>query len=128
MNVRIDTTRGDDSALARNRLGSRSDKDVDPRLNVGVARFADTADPAVADADIGFDDAPMVEDHGIGDDRVDRTIGAARLPLPHSVAEDLAAAEFDLLAMDRAVTFDLDDQIRIRQPQPIPGRRPNIAA
>src|SRR6266851_7586513 len=114
---------GNDAAFAGDRLGSRPDDDVDPGLNVGIAGLADAADPAVADADIGFDDAPVVEDHGIGDDGIDRTLGAGRLPLPHAVADHLAAAELDLLAIDRAVALDLDDELGIGQPQPIPGRR-----
>jgi len=98
--------------------------DVDPGLDIGVAGLADAADAAVADADIGFDDAPMVEDYGVGDDGVDRTLGAGRLALPHAVADHLAAAELDLLAIDCAVALDLDDKVGVGQPQPIPGRRP----
>src|SRR3979490_62507 len=48
---------------------------------------------------------------------------APRLPLPHAVADHLAAAELDLLAVDRAVALDLDNELGIGQTQPIPGRR-----
>ena len=124
VDVRVDAAGGDDAALAGDRFGPRPDHDVDAGLDIGVAGFADPADAAIADADIGFDDAPMVEDHGIGDDRVDGAVGARRLPLPHAVADDLAAAEFDLLAIDRAVALDLDDELGVGQAQPIAGRRP----
>jgi hypothetical protein len=50
----------------------------------------------------------MVEDDGVGDDRIDRAIGPAHLALPHAVADHLAAAKLDLLAIDRAVALDLD--------------------
>src|SRR5204862_8279375 len=90
----------------------------------GVAGFADAADAAVADADIGFDDAPMVEDHRIGDDRIDGAVGTAPLALSHAVAYDLAAAELDLLAVDRAVLLDLDDELGIGKTQPVAGRGP----
>src|SRR5262245_40240213 len=93
MDVRIDAAGGDDPALAGDRLGPGPDHDVHAGLYIGVAGLADAADAAIADADIGFDDAPMVEDHGIGNDGVDGTLGAGRLPLPHPVADDLAAAE-----------------------------------
>ena len=80
-------------------------------------------DAAVADADIGLDDAPMVEDHRVGDDRVDGALGAARLALPHAVADHLAAAELDLLAIDRAVALDLDDELGVGEPHPVADGR-----
>ena len=123
MDVRVDAAGGDDAAFAGNDLGPRADHDVDPGLDVGVAGLADAADAAVADADVGLDDAPVVEDHRVGDDGVDRTLGTARLALPHAVADHLAAAELDLLAIDRAVALDLDDELGVGEPQPIPGRR-----
>ncbi len=123
MDVRVDAAGGDDAALAGDRLGPGPDHDVDPGLDVRVAGLADAANAAVADADIGFDDAPMVENHRVGDDGVDRALGAGRLALPHAVADHLAAAELDFLAIDRAVALDLDDELGVGQPQPIAGRR-----
>src|SRR5580704_2934218 len=124
VDVRVDAPGGDDAALAGDRFGPRPDHDIDAGLDIRVAGFADAADAAVADADIGFDDAPIVEDHGIGDDGVDGAVGTGRLALPHAVADDLAAAEFDLLAIDRAVALDLDEEFGIGQAQPIAGRWP----
>src|SRR6202030_4558152 len=124
VDVRVDAAGGDDAALSGDRFGPRPDHDVDAGLDIGVAGFADPADAAVADADIGFDDAPIVEDHGIGDDGVDGAVGAGRLPLPHAVADDLAPAEFDLLAIDRAVALDLDKEFGVSESQPIAGCRP----
>ena len=123
MDVRVDAARGDDAAFAGDHLGAGADHDVDARLDIGVAGLADAADAAVADADIGFDDAPMVEDHGVGDDRVDRPLGAARLALAHAVADHFAAAELDLLAIDRAVALDLDEELGVGQAQAVAGRR-----
>ena len=76
MDVAVDAAGGDDPALAGNHLGARADDDVDAGLNVGIAGLADAADPAVTDANIGFDNAPMIEDHGIGDGRVDGALVA----------------------------------------------------
>src|ERR1700730_9477847 len=100
MDVRIDPAGGDDSIFSGDGLGPGPDHDVDPGLDVGVAGLANAADATVADADIGLDDAPMVEDHGVGDDGIDGTLGARSLPLPHAVADDFAAAELHLLAVD----------------------------
>ena len=124
MDMRVDAAGGDDLAFAGDRLGAGADDDVDPGLHVRVAGLADAGDAAVADADIGLDDAPMVDDDGVGDDGVDRAGGARRLALPHAVADHLAAAELDLLAVDRAVAFDLDDELGIGKAQPVAGGRP----
>ena len=52
-------------------------------------------------ADVGFDDAPVIEDQRVGDDGVDRAFGArSACDLAHAVADDLAAAELHLLAID----------------------------
>ena len=124
VDVGVDAAGGDDATFAGDDLGSRPDDDVDTGLDIGVAGLADAGDAAVAEPDIGLDDAPVVEDHGVGNDGVDGTLGAARLALPHAVADHLAAAELDLLAIDRAVALDLDHELGVGEPQPIPGRRP----
>ncbi len=43
------------------------------------------------------------------------------LALAHAVADHLAAAELDLLAVDRAVAFDLDDKLGVGEAQPVAG-------
>ena len=50
---------------------------VDAGLHVRVAGLADADDAAVADADVGLDDAPVVDDQRVGDDGVDGAVGAA---------------------------------------------------
>ena len=47
---------------------------VDARLDVGIAGLADAGDAAVLEADVGLDDAPVVEDQRVGDDGVDRAL------------------------------------------------------
>ena len=82
VDVGVDPAGGDDAALARDRLGARPDDDVDVRLHVRVAGLADADDAAVADADVGLDDAPVVEDQRVGDDGVDRPVGAVTCDWP----------------------------------------------
>src|SRR5690606_19521636 len=115
---------GEDLALAGDRLGAGADDDVDAGLDVGIARLADAADLAVADADIGLDDAPVVDDERVGDHRVDRPFGAAHLRLAHAVADHLAAAELHLLAIDREVAFDLDDEVGVGEADTVAGGWP----
>src|SRR5262249_37627860 len=124
MDVRIDAAGGDDLAFAGDDLGAGADDNVDARLDIGIAGLADPGDAAVLEADIGFDDAPMVEDYGVGDHRIDRTGGARDLALSHAVADHLAAAELDLLAIGRAVALDLNDQLGIRKADAVAGGRP----
>src|SRR5215467_12652453 len=62
MDMRIDAARGDDLALACDRLGSWPDDDADVWLDVRIAGFADPGDAAILDADVGLDDAPVIDD------------------------------------------------------------------
>jgi hypothetical protein len=95
----------------------------DAGLDVGIAGLADRRDAAVGDADVGLDDAPMVEDQRVGDHRVDGALALAPLALPHAVADHLAAAELDLLAIDRAVGLDLDHQVGVGEPHAVADGR-----
>src|SRR4029079_10534494 len=97
--------------------------DVDARLHVGVAGLADGVDAPELDADVRLVDALDVEHDGVGDHRVGDARPAA-LALPHAVADHLAAAELHLLAVDRVVAFDLDDEIRVGEPDPVARRGP----
>ena len=101
MDMAVDAAGGEDAAFAGDDLGARADDDGDGGLGVGIARLADGGDAAVLQADIGFDDAPMIEDQGVGDHRVHGAAGARDLRLAHAVADHLAAAEFHLLAIER---------------------------
>ena len=106
-------------AFAGDDLGARADDDVDARLHVGVAGLADGGDAAVLDADVGLDDAPVVEDQRVGDHGVDRALGARALALRHAVADGLAAAELHFLAVaagaQGVVVLDLDHQVGVGQ-------------
>jgi hypothetical protein len=48
--------------------------------------------------------------------------GAGELGLAHAVADDLAAAELDLLAVGGEVALDLDDQVGVGEADPVAGR------
>ena len=76
MDVAVDAAGGEDLALAGDRLGAGADDDVDARLDVRVAGLADGGDAAVAQADVGLDDAGVVDDQRVGDDGVDGALGA----------------------------------------------------
>src|SRR5690606_25895263 len=95
-----------------NDLGAGADHDVHVTLNVRVARLADFPDPPVLQADIRLHDAPVIQNQRVGDHRIG-AFGAGALTLPHAVANDLATAEFDLMAIAGEVFLDADPQVRV---------------
>src|SRR5207302_218402 len=107
MDVAVDAAGGGDHALARDDLGAGADRNRHRGLDVGIARLADLPDAPSLDADIGLDDAPVVDDqrvghHGVGD------LFRGALALAHPVADHLAATELHLLAVRGEILFDLD--------------------
>jgi len=114
VNVRIDAAGGDDLALGGDHLGTWADRHGHARLHVGIAGLADGSDAPALDADIGLDDAPVINDQRIGQHQV-HGLGREHLALAHAVADDLAATELDLFAIDRKVLFDLNPQRGIGQ-------------
>ena len=70
VDVRVDAAGGHDHAFAGDDLGAGADGDRHGGLDVGIARLADLPDAAVLDADVGLDDAPVVDDERVGDHRV----------------------------------------------------------
>ena len=108
MDVAVDAAGGGDQAFAGDGLGTGADDDVHAWLDVGIAGLADAGDAPVLDADVGLDDAPVIDDQCIGDHGIDRTLGLSPLRLAHAVADHLAAAEFHFLAIKRMVALDLD--------------------
>src|SRR5581483_8679691 len=90
-----------------------------------IPPLADRDDPAAFNADIGLYDPPVIEDHRVGDDQVERPLRRGRRHrLAHSVAKDFSAAELALVAVDGEVALDPDDQVGVGQPDPVPRRRP----
>src|SRR5262249_58734169 len=113
MYVRVDATGRDDQILACDDLGSGTDDQfrIDARLNERIASLADADDATGADAHVAFHDAPVIEDDRVGNDEIQwrlfRLARQRRLAL--AVADHLAAAELDFLAINGVVLFDLDD-------------------
>ena len=94
MDAGVKTTGGEDLAFAGDHLGPRPDDDGDAGLDVRIAGLADGKNLAVLEADVGFDDAPMVEDQRIGDDGVDRALPVGDLRLAHAVGITLPPPNF----------------------------------
>ena len=132
VDVGVDGTGGHDHAFARNDFRPRPNDDVHTRLGVGVAGFANGGDARVLDADVGFHNAPVVDDERIGQHTIHRATGlcacahgavAGALALRHAVADGFAAAKFHFLAIaagsQGVVLFHLDDEVGIGQAQAV---------
>ena len=123
MDMRIHAAGRQDLSFPGDHLRRRSDDDGHARLRIRIAGLADPGNAAILQADIGLDDAPVIDDQRIGDDSVDSALGACRLALAHAVTDDLAAAELHLVAIGGEVLFHLDEQFGIGQPNLVAGGR-----
>jgi len=123
MNVAVDGTGSEDLAVPRHDLGGRTDdqRRMHAIHRVGIARLADAANTSVAHADVGLDHTPVIEDDCTGDDQIGCPLRAGCARLAHRFANDLAAAEDDLVATDTQITLDLDEQIGVGQADAIVG-------
>ena len=124
MDVAVESSRGEDFSFAGNDVGAGTDHDGDAGLNIGIAGLADRENHAFLDRDVGFHNAPVIDDQRVGDDGIDRALPVGDLGLPHAVADHLAAAEFHLLAIDGEILLDLDDEIGVGQPHLVAGGGP----
>ena len=84
---------------------------------VGLACLADGGDAVAAQADVGLDDAPVVDDHRVGDHAIHGVFHAGPigpLRLAHAIANGFAPAELDLFAVPLGaqgkVLFNFNDQ------------------
>src|SRR5215831_15868441 len=113
MDVRIDPTGGDDLAFSCDDLCARPNYDIHMRLHIGIAGLADRGNQPILYCDVGLHDAPMVKYQAVRDDGVDGPLAARSLRLPHTIANDFSAAEFDFLPVSREILLHLDEQIGI---------------
>ncbi|MCY1548702.1 hypothetical protein D9M68_848270 [compost metagenome] len=114
MDVAVDAAGGEEHAFAGDDFGSGADRDGHVGLDIRVAGFADGGDAAILQADIGLDDAPVIDDQRVGDQRVDYILGA-ELALAHAITDDFAATEFHFLAVAGEVFLHLDPQLGVGQ-------------
>src|SRR5258708_9381005 len=102
MDVGIDTARSRNAPLTGHDLGSGANHDLDAGLDVGVAGSSNPQDAPLFDSDVRLDDAPVVENHGVGDHGVCNP-SAGELALSHAITNDFSTSELRLLAEDGGV-------------------------
>ena len=118
MDVAVDSPGGEDAAFAGDHFRGRADDHGDAVLDERISRVAEAGDAAMLDADVGLDDAgDGIDDERVGDDEIERLRRQREGRLPHAVADHLAAAEFDLVAVAAVlrdqVALDLDPEIGV---------------
>ena len=88
-------------------------------------RRAQRDDPTVPDADVGPDDAPVVEDHRVGDDGVERAL-AARVAVDCAIDSriDLPPPKTASSPPTVRSLLDLDPQVGVAQADLVPDGRP----
>src|SRR5258708_20272761 len=86
MDMRVDAAGGQDHAFASDDLSAGTDLEqrIDTVHDVAVAGLANRADEPVLDAHVGFDHAPVVKHHDVGNDDVRCIAGHA---LTHAIAD-----------------------------------------
>ena len=96
-----------------------------PGCMSGLPALPMRGDAAVLDADVGLDDAPVVEDQRVGDARVSATSARDALALAHAVADHLAAAELHFFAVaagaQGVVVLDLDRRVGVGEAHAVAG-------
>ena len=107
VDVRVNATCCHDVAFAADDFGARANDDVNARLRIGVACFANGHNAAVFQTNVGLHNAPMVDDQCIGHDGVYRAARlwacagsiACALRLRHAVANGFTAAKFGFFSV-----------------------------
>src|SRR5258706_621178 len=108
-------------AFAGDDFGRGADDNVHARLDVGIAGLADAGNAAALDADVGLDDAPVIDDQCIRNNGIGAILGVT-LALSHAVAYHLAAAEFHFFTVDGVIFFDPDEKAGIGETHAIAYR------
>src|SRR6266852_5568843 len=113
MDMRVDAAGGDNVTFTGDHLGSRTDNNVDVRLDVRIAGFAYGGNTSFLNADVGLHNSPVIENQGVSDDGINRALAARTLRLAHAVANDFPTSELHLLAVHSEILLHLDDKIGI---------------
>ncbi|MBV6449086.1 MAG: hypothetical protein FCKEOINB_02816 [Nitrosomonas sp.] len=124
VDMRIYAAGGHNQIFTGDDFGRRTDGHRYIGLNIGISGFADIGDFAVLDADVRFDDSPMIDNDRIGDHGI-HDVRMAALRLSHAVAYHFSAAEFYFLAIGGEVSFNLDEKFGIGQTDTVAGCRPH---
>src|SRR2546428_8864661 len=126
MDVRIDAARGKDASFSREYLcrGANFHAGRHAVHDAGITGLADRSNPPIADRNISLVDSRIVEDQRVGDHQIGSAPGARRFGrLSHAIADNFAATELHLVAVDRAVCLEFNHKAGISQTHAVSRRR-----
>src|SRR6266849_3212947 len=120
VDMTVDPSRRHQHIFARDYLGARAYHQfgVYSLHRIGVASFTNLHDTSILNANIAFNDAPVIDNQRVGNDKVERAIRSltrGATALPHTIANDLASTKSDLVAIHGEIFLYLDQQFGIRQ-------------
>ena len=117
MYMTVKTSSREDFSLTRNNFSAWTDVNIYIGLCIWVPCFSYSADTAVAQRNISFVNAGVVQDKRICDYSVGRACSSRGLGLPHTVANDFATAKFHLFSIDGQIALNFDHKLCIGQSQ-----------
>ena len=94
MNVAINPASRHDVAFAANHFRAGPDDDVNAVLGVWITGFPDRHNAPIFEANVGFDNAPVIQNQRVGHHAIDCTLTACTLALRHAVTDGFATAKF----------------------------------
>src|SRR5215471_12164021 len=115
MDVCVDAAGSNNLSFARDCLGSWSNNDVNVWLHIRVTCFPDGCDQTIPDGDIGFHNSPVVQNQGVGDDRIDGALATRALRLAHAITNDLSPSELHLFTVNGEILLHLDHEVSVRK-------------
>ncbi len=118
MYVCINPPRSEDLSFTGNHLGARPDDNIDAILHIGVATFTDGGNATLFNTHIGFNNAPVIENQGIGNQGID-CFSTQPLALTHAVSNHLATAKLHFIAVAGVIFFDFDKKFGVTQTHPV---------
>src|SRR5437667_11563170 len=116
MDMRVDAAGSKNLSLPRQNF--RRSADLHPSSysvhDAGITGLSYRSNPTVSDCNISLIYSGVIENQRVGNHQIRGTSGTGCFGrLPHTIADDLAAAELHLIAVDCPVRFDFDDELGI---------------
>src|SRR5437773_10986811 len=126
MDVRVDAACRKDTSFSREYLcrGANFHAGRHAVHKAGITGLADRRNPPIADSNVSLVDSRVVEDERVGDQKIGSASGARRFGrLAHAIADNFAATELDLVAVDRPVCLSFNHTAGVSKAYAVSGRR-----
>ena len=99
VDVAVKPACSEDAPFACDDFSAGANDYIDVWLCVRVSSLPDAEDTSVAQSNVSFVYAGIIQDQSVCDDRVRSTIGTGGLRLSHTIADHLATAKFNFFTI-----------------------------